>query len=476
MKRIFTLAILFFVIQSCDFEEYQDDPNRTAEANPSLVLTNLIANTFNNLDLTAQLASRMMVWVDGQDLSQYYNWNRSGFGAFGQLRQTVKMIEEAERTGLSQYTALAKFFQAYHYYQLTMTFGDVPFSQSLGGFDENFTPTYDSQEDVFAGILQLLEEANQELGLATSDTEIFGDVLFEGDILKWRKSINSFRLRVLMTLSNKEGNSSIDIRQQFRRIVEDPTSYPIMDSNNDNLALQHYDVAGSRYPYFNNQNLKVAYPLETTLVELLKEREDPRLFAIANPNTISNDPNDFNSYGGLDGSAPFDDLQAEFLSGVGSFPDSRYSDEPIAEPSVTMSFAELQFILAEAVELSWITGDAAIFYNRGIEANMRFYGIGDASAYLAHPLVAYSSANGIELINTQKYLTFFFSGGWEPFYNQRRTGFPTFSTTDFNGGQIPIRWMYPLSELNLNRENVEAAINSQFNGEDTINGTMWLLN
>lgn len=475
MKKIYTLILFLFVFQSCSFEDYQIDPNRTIEANPSLLLTNLITNSFNNLNFSAPLASRMIVWVDGQDLSQYYNWNRSGYGSYGQLRQTVKMIEEAERTGLSQYIALSKFFQAYHYYQLTMTFGDIPFSEAMSGFDDSFFPAYDRQEDVFAGILRLLEEANQELATA-ENTEILGDVLFMGDVMKWRKSINSFRLRVLMTLSNKDGSSSIDIRQQFQQIVEDPTTFPIMASNEDNLALQHYDVAGSRYPFFNNQNLKVAYPLETTLVELFKEREDPRLFAIANPNALSGDSNDFDSYGGLDGSASFDELQAEFLSGVGSFANSRYSDEPINEPTVTMSYSELQFILAEGVELGWIGGDAAIFYNRGILANMEFYGISDASSYLTHPLVEYDQSNAIELINTQKYLTYFFAGGWEPFYNQRRTGYPTFSTTDFNDGQIPVRWMYPLSELNLNIENVEAAIQSQFNGNDTINGAMWLIN
>ena len=96
--------------------------------------------------------------------------------------------------------------------------------------------------------------------------------------------------------------------------------------------------------------------------------------------------------------------------------------------------------------------------------------------YLVGSLVAYNSANGIELINTQKYLTYFLSSGWEPFFNQRRTGFPTFSTTDFNGGRIPVRWMYPLSELNFNEANVSAALDRQFGGEDTINQQMWLLN
>ncbi|NQZ78708.1 MAG: SusD/RagB family nutrient-binding outer membrane lipoprotein, partial [Ekhidna sp.] len=297
MKKII-IALLFAGLVSCDFDQFQDDPNRTTEANPSLLLTNLIVTSFNNLDISAQLASRMMVWVDGQDLNQYYNWNRSGFGAYNQLRQTVKMIEEADRTSLPNYTSLAKFFQAFHYYQLTMTFGDVPFSDALGGFDEQYFPTYSGQEDVFIGILALLDEANEELRINADQPDILGDVLYNGDIMLWRKAINSFRLRVLMTLSGKDGNSRINVSESFRGIVEDPVTYPIMSSNDDNLALAHFDVAGSRYPYFNNQNFKVAYPLERTLVDLMRDREDPRLFSIADPNSVSVDPSSFDSYGG----------------------------------------------------------------------------------------------------------------------------------------------------------------------------------
>lgn len=476
MKKI-TIAIftITFLFSACDYDKYQVDPNRTSEAPPGLFLTNLIVNSFNNLDENAAQASRMMTWVDGQSSSQYYTWQRAGFGGYSNILQTEQMIKEAERLSLPNYIALAKFFQAYHYYQLTMAFGEVPFSDALKGSEENYVPVYDSQEEIFTGVLDLLDEANLEL--SNSEPELVGDVLFAGDLSKWKKVINSFRLRVLMTLSAQDGSSTIDISAQFATMIADPASYPLIQSNDDNLALQHYDVAGNRYPFFDNQNMKVAYPLETTFVELLKDRSDPRLFQIAEMNSLGSDPSDFASYGGLDGSASFEDFQAEFLSGVGSFPSLRYSEDPTTEPTVIMGFAEVQFILAEAIELGWIAGNAENYYNEGISANMEFYGIsaGDISTYLAGSNVAYNAADGIEMINTQKYLTYFLSSGWEAFYNQRRTGFPVFSATDFNEGLVPSRWMYPQSELNLNTANVNTAIERQFSGDDNINAQMWLL-
>ena len=85
---------------------------------------------------------------------------------------------------------------------------------------------------------------------------------------------------------------------------------------------------------------------------------------------------------------------------------------PTAEPSVVMSYAEVQFILAEASALGWIASDPQVFYETGIRANMEFYGVDQNSIdnYLTGEFVAFESTNAIELINTQKYLTYFFAG------------------------------------------------------------------
>ncbi|MFT6443680.1 MAG: hypothetical protein ACJASM_003242 [Salibacteraceae bacterium] len=485
MKKIVSVYVLLFGLfyfSSCEFEEYQVDPNRTVEATPGLVLTDLIVNSFNIVDAAPMLASRMLVYTDGLDLNQYYGWTRSGFGGYNQLRQVEKMKEEADRIQQFNYTALAKFFTAYHYYGLTMSFGDVPYSEALGGFDENFQPVYDLQEDIFKGILQDLKEANNEL--SDSEPALLGDVLYNGDLTKWRKVINSFRLRVLMTLSNKAGNSSIDIKSQFTEIISDPTSYPLISSNDDNLALEYFDVAGSRYPYFENQNLTSAYLMEQTFVDFMKERADPRLFAIGSitPNAVADGlpDNDFDAYGGLDGSAFFDDLNTQKASGVGSLVNDRYHMNPTVEPCVVLSYAEVQFILAEASVLGWLASDPQVFYENGIRANMEYYGVDQnaSDSYLTGSLVAYDASKNIEQINTQKYLTYFFAGGWESFYNQRRTGFPVFSADGgtLNNGSVPARWMYPESESNLNQSNLESALQRQFGGQDDINAIMWLLN
>ncbi|WPP51992.1 SusD/RagB family nutrient-binding outer membrane lipoprotein [Catalinimonas niigatensis] len=475
------LAFTVLAATACqDFEELQIDPNRATEVGPGLLLTNLEISVFNDITLDAALASRHLVYTQGASLTQYYGWQRAGFEPYEQLRQVTKMEEEAVRTENPNYLAIAKLLRSYIIVDLSQTFGDVPYLEAMSGFEGEYTPAYTPQEQIYENVLQELEEANNELD--ANNGEISGDLIYNGDIEQWKKLINSFKLRVLMSLSRKEG-SGLDIEAQFREIFENPAQYPVMSSNADNAALPFYDREFNRYPYFNDNSIQTDYYLEESYLELLKERNDPRLFMMGRPDFTSRqsnaDPNSFDSYSGLGGSASITENINRLNEGEGSPINQRYYNDPVNEPSISLGFPELAFTIAEAAQRGWISADPETYYNQGIAASMEFYGI-DLSAietYLQQPTVAFNAANGLEMILTQKYLSFFMNSGWEPFYNQRRTGIPEFSTDGegiLNGGRIPKRWMYPERELQLNEAHVVEAINRQF-GSDDINGEMWLL-
>ena len=479
----YTTAWLMLIATACqDFEELQVDPNRATEVSPDLLLTNLETSVFNNISLSAALASRYMVYTDGASDEQYYGWQRASFDPYNDLRQVVKMEEEAARLERANYLALAKFFRAYITVNLTQTFGDVPYSQAMSGFDGAYTPAYDRQQDIYPSVLQALEEANSEL--REDQGAITGDVVYGGDVLRWKKLINSFRLRVLMSLSRKEGNAALNIREQFNTIVQNPEQYPIFTGNDDNAALPFYNRESNRYPYFNDNGIQTAYYMAESFVDMLKERQDPRLFAVAAPDFNAQEnklsATSFEAYSGLGGSASLTENINRLNAGEGSPIAARYYADPVNEPSLALGYAEVAFTLAEAAQRGWIVANPATYYQEGIVASMQFYGIGQEQfdAYLAQPNVVYDPANGMEMILTQKYLAFFLNAGWEPFFNQRRTGIPAFSTVGggiLNNGQIPKRWMYPERELNLNEANVVAAIQRQFGGNDNINAEMWLL-
>lgn len=474
------VAALFWANSCRDFDELQIDPNRAIQTHPSLILTNLQANTFRVIDVGAALASRMMVFTDGASNEQYYNWQRAGFGRYGQMRQASKMREEAERLDLPNYIPLALFFNSVHIVEITKVFGDVPYSDAINATAGVYNPAYDRQQDIYLKVLDDLKEASN--GLDQANGSITGDVIYGGDIEKWKKLINSYSLRILISLSNKENNSSLNVIDRFNEIVDNPDQYPIFTSNDDNAALHFHDLVDNRYPYLNNNNFKTAYYMEESFVNLLKDKQDPRLFTFADrePQGSALPEDDFNAYGGLDGSAPLADNTNRLVDGEGSRVDARYYEDPINEPSLLLSYAEVEFTLAEAAARGWTADDPAEHYEKGIRASMDFYRLPEAGqdAYLQNPEVAYDDSRGVEMILTQKYINFFLNGGWEAFYNHLRTGYPEFSVDGggvLNNQQVPKRWMYPQEELQLNTENVQAAIQRQFPEGDNINGIMWLL-
>ena len=99
--------------------------------------------------------------------------------------------------------------------------------------------------------------------------------------------------------------------------------------------------------------------------------------------------------------------------------------------------------------------------------------------YLNQPQVIYAgnTETGLKQIITQKYLAFFQNSGQEAYFNYRRTGYPVFDVGPGtgNGGKIPKRWLYPVSEVTNNTVNYKAALQRQFGAEvDDLNEELWI--
>lgn len=488
-KILFLLTTLAAFSACKKFEEFQINPNNPTVADPSLLLPAIERTAFSAISADAALASRYLVYTQGASNSQYYGWQRSSMG-YGNITQVVKMQQEAERVGKKNYRYIGKFFTAYYIVGMTQTFGDIPYSQMMQSImNGNFTdssairPAYDKQQSVYRGVLDELKIASDSL--STAELAISGDLVYAGNIDRWKKLINSFTLRVLISLSKKEADATLNIKQRFNEIVSNPTKYPLLSSNADNGRLPYYDITGNQYPYFNNNSMKTDYYLDSTFVDILQDLKDPRLFSFGKPKPSSALPaKDFNAYDGLRGSGSLASNTAKRGAGNASQIHDRYSYQAINEPSVLMSYAEVQFILAEAVVRGWITGTAETYYKNGIKASLEFsnyantYSSNDIDTYLAQPVVALQTGTELKQIITQKYISMFMNTGWQPFYEQRRTGFPAFDVTGsgiLNGGVVPKRWMYPTDEFSNNRVNVENAVKSQYPGGDNINGVMWIL-
>lgn len=492
--QIYTILLISVLLSSCaDLTEINKNPNNVSETHPQLLLTNIAKNAFGVEGTRALYASRMIVQTDGENTNQYYSWSRAdwasaGFGNYNHLRNVKKMLEEAERIESEEYKALGKFFRAYYFYKLTLTFGSVPYEEALLGEEQEiYTPKYDNQKDIFIGILKELSEANELL--ETNNNIIGGDIIYSGSTLKWQKLINSFRLKVLMTLSKQEADGDLNIKSTFASIVN---NNPIMESNDDNGQIVFLDETGSRYTEFNSSSYGSGMYMASTFIDLLKEREDPRLFIYSaqtkNAKEAGLPMDDFNAYNGGDPIAPYNDVNILASEGKVSKVNDRYTTDPTTEPHNILGYAEVEFILAEAALRGWISSDAKTHYENAIKASFSFYNTyatgfesyvtaQNAETYMTGNLVNYDNAGNfeerLELIITQKYFTSFLQGGWRMYFDHLRTRYPNFPY--LSGATPPTRWMYPQDEYNRNSENVTKAIQDQSFSQDGIREVPWWL-
>ncbi|HEY0175011.1 MAG TPA: SusD/RagB family nutrient-binding outer membrane lipoprotein, partial [Pedobacter sp.] len=273
------IAFAFTALASCEkFDHFTSNPNQPTQADPSLELTNIEQTAFATISTDPALASRYLVYTQSTSLTQYYGWQRGAF-SYADISQVVKMEQEAQRTGKPDYQYLGKFFRSYYILNMAQMFGDVPYSKALqtmyGNLDSSaVAPAYDKQQQIYLQVLNDLKIASDSL---VNDGSITGDIIYNGDVSKWKKLINSFTLRILMSLSLKESDASLNIKQRFNDIVSNPSAYPLMESNTDNGELQYYNITKNQYPYYNDNGMKTDYYLDSSFVRILKASQDPRL-------------------------------------------------------------------------------------------------------------------------------------------------------------------------------------------------------
>lgn len=490
IKNIFVGIFFALLLASCgNLEDMNVNPNSPSQVNPQSLLPAICKDAFYR-GTGGMYAQKMVIQTDGHNTDQFFEWSRGDFGTYNSsLLQVEKMQEEAIRVNDSTYLALAKFFRSYYFYEMTLKFGDIPYSDALKGqIGGNYTPKYDTQQDVFAGILQDLSDADKALS-SMGGNVITGDIIYNGNTAQWRKLINSFHLKVLITLSHHQTVGSHNVASEFKTVA----SEPLMGSNADNGQIVYLDQDGCRYPQFNAQ--WSGYYMDGTYINLMAARQDPRLFLFCLPTneaaTAGKAINDFSAYAGGDPAVPYGDNITLVKEGKISQINDRFRTQPTGEPTMLMGYAELQQILAEAVVRGWISGDAKQYYENGVKASFLFYQTyapsyasyvspAAASQYLLGNLVNFTDNltqdEKIALIITQKYVVDFYQGNWDAFYEHLRTGYPDFKHVA--GTQIPYRWMYPDTEYKYNTQNVADAITRQFgaNNDNTLAMSWWLKN
>jgi len=479
-KSLIFLGVFCMSLLSCTdgFDELNTDPNNPTNISPQYLLPFAIEKSVDrywggntrferlNIDgamLWVQQISRNIYSSEGDNYGitpTFYNNTWKSFYNDG-LVNFQRIISQSKADGNlpnTNYEGIALVMRSWTFSLLTDLYGPIPYKESIKGAaaEPIYNPTFDSQDVVYAGLLADLKEANEKLKVG--GPAVSGDILYNGDILKWKKFANSLRIR----LANRQAaKKSAESKAIFAEILGNPSTYPIFTSNDDNAVLKNTDTRPSNNEW--NEVMIVGgrtdWNLSKTLVDKLLGLNDTRLSVFGNPVK--------GVFEGIPNGLP-DAIATTYLSSAATI--GNYFTKASA-PSVLMTLSELQLNLAEAAMDGDITGgDASDYFKKGITASFVQFGATMPADYFT--TVGTVSK---EKILEQKWIALF-GQGVEAWTEYRRTGLPAMPAKDpravfENNGIIPTRLPFPTSEYSLNKTKLNAGIS--LIGKDDMQAKLW---
>lgn len=324
---------------------------------------------------------------------------------------------------------------------LVNTFGNIPYTQAMD--PTNPLPAYDDAKTVYYDLLSRLDVALTSIN-TTGTAFGAGDLIYKGDMTKWKKFGNSLKLKMALIIADSD--------EAKAKALVAAAAPNVFTSNADKAAFPYVSTPPNYNPVAQNLNATFSsrqdYVISSTLVDQMNATSDPRrpiFFTATTAGTYVG-----GNYGFLNTYSSF------------SHPGTKIID-PTLE-GLYMDYSEVEFDLAEAVERGFITGDAADHYNKAVTASITYWGgtAADAATYLAQPKVAYATAGATykEKIGVQKWIALY-NRGYEAWVEWRRLDFPKLSPpTGGNapaGLAIPVRIIYPINEQTLNPASRSAA-------------------
>jgi hypothetical protein len=467
-KIIYSLAAIMLITMACtkDLSSLNVDPKNPATLPSSAFFTNAqrsLSNTLTSSNVNLNIF-RLIVqqWQETQypEESQYdlgtreindATWNALYRDVIRDLREAKALIPADVKDADVQKNRLAvtEVMEIYSWYYLVTTYGNIPYTEALD-IEKPF-PKYDDAKTIYNDLLTRLDAAIANIN---TGAEGFGgaDLVYSGNMTKWKKFANSLKLKMGMTIAD-------DDAAQAKSVVESAVASGVFTSNADNATLKYQNVQPNTNPIWVDlvNSGRDDFVAASTFIDSLLAHNDPRI-----DNFFTTDPT-----GGYSGAEP--GMQSAYEPNSHVHPDITKPEFP----GLLLDYAETELFLAEAAQRGFnVGGTAATHYNAGVTASIEYWGgtAAEAAAYLAQPGVAYNAANWKKSIGVQKWIALY-NRGWDAWIEWRRLDYPQLDPAHEALSDIPVRFPYPVNEQNVNRANFEAA--GEAIGGDDVSTKLW---
>ena len=436
-KKISFIVLLAAFLTSCDYGDLNVDPNSPSEAVVplSLMLPSAEASLAYNLGGRSSWYTGMftahLTGVNAQP-NDFANYNIGESDVDGLWRDYYAttlttlntIVTKAEADGAVHYAGVAKVLIANSMGTITSFWGDVPYSDALKASTGDFTPTYDTQQAVYASIQTLLTAAIANLSATTSTLSPGADdLIYNGNLANWIRTAHALKARYFMHTFNINGNTAAS-----SALTSLASAYT---SNAQQAKLTFGVTEQDASPWYQLNTDRPDVRVNAYFKNILVTLADPRIGRYVDTRGASGDF-------------------------VGSFFSSINSAVPI------ISFAECEFLRAEALYRTGGAGAQAALQSAITASLVDVTGANNPAYVTANGTLSGTAAQQLTTIMTQKYIALFTQP--ESWTDWRRTKIPALtpvSTSVKNvsnpNGEIPRRLAYPISERLFNASNITSA-------------------
>lgn len=486
MKTVysFLIVLLIMFINSCEMD-INKDPNYPDAVDADKYISSGLMWTASAIGGDLQLVGGMWAqhFAQNANANQYngidsYNLPNSnsyitrpwGFLYAGALPDFQLAMEKSEATKDWHYWMISKIMTAYCFHLLTEAYGNVPFTEALN-FEKFKTPAFDDSKTINAGLITMLDDAISKQAEAAAKAPMGNaDFVFGGDIAMWTKFAKSLKLKILMR--------NPDFSENKTAIQSLISENDLLDA--DSKITVYVNQENKSNPLYENDRRKLNTPqnirASSTISLFLFKNHDPRA-AVLMEKAETPDPVQ-GSYVGLP--------QGGYT--LGSAYGKRTSRVLLkaTDPVYFMSYAEVEFLKAEAFVKLGNTASAKTSYDNGVTAAFdRWLGAKDVNdvetifpsdidvnnfigAGKPYEFDQTSPETMLESIWRQKWIAAIRSQEWEAFLEINRTGFPKAGTVNsqdpsyvtgnlaqsinsvLGAGEFPRRLIYPKTSSDYN--------------------------
>jgi hypothetical protein len=520
MKKIFILSLavstVLFTLNSCAEEDYTDkylNPEKVTTTSVDKLFTGVLEKAGDFLRIgygrfmlhdqgvgklaqswgASPNASAMDAGLYNDGLYLYESWGRY-IGVVTQYKVLKKEYETVGDESMKVYELCGRAVMYHTMLQTLDEFGKLPYSE-VGLYLATGEMVYahlDDTKELYELIIDDLGAINSELPNA-GDVAANTDWLNDGNMEKWRKYVNSLRLRAAIRVSTDNPGNTLTSKgeQVIKEILGNPGQHPVVTGNDDKISVKWHGTGNGwwntitgfdNYAQWSSRNTASKASIDRLDLNgdgfYSPEVDDPRLPLLYDP--VHGGPKG-GQYVGINLRDAVSDIDAN-LNGVEgikqysffneqSFRDNRKMDSYVITPS------EIAFYKAEAILRFGVGGDARAEFIRGVYESVKMYATINAESDAAgeaatrSPKVDMSywtdgrinefaaklwdnQSNKLKLVYEQLWLHCTVFNVVETWNTLRRTGYPDdlyFPFVDAGSCKVlPQRFIVPTSEYQRN--------------------------